>query len=306
MSEFTNIAWCDSTWNWARGCDKVSPGCKNCYITTTAPFRTIGMKHGDPRIRAGENTFNAPLKWNKRPWICDCGTIQTATEETATCPKCKSDWHRRRVFSLSLGDWLDKKIPPQWLLEALLVMWRCQDIDFLLCSKRLEQWRKRLEGILLFFPLPDIETAGFCSWIMNWLNGKAPKNIWIIGSAENSKWMEKRAEQLEAIPAVVKGWSCEPLLGPLDFLRDSRSVDWVIFGGESGKGARPCNIDWIRNGNKQARALWPDCKIFNKQLGSNPSCACGELEGLKHPKGGDPAEWPADLRIQEWPDSAPR
>lgn len=47
MSEQTKIAWCDSTVNPVHGCDKVSDGCKNCYITTTAPFRVSGMKHGE-------------------------------------------------------------------------------------------------------------------------------------------------------------------------------------------------------------------------------------------------------------------
>ena len=34
MAEVTNIAWCDSTWNPWIGCQKVSPGCDNCYAET--------------------------------------------------------------------------------------------------------------------------------------------------------------------------------------------------------------------------------------------------------------------------------
>ena len=44
-------------------------------------------------------------------------------------------------------------------------------------------------------------------------------------------------------PAVVRFVSAEPLLGPLVL---PRGLDWVIAGGESGPGARPCHPDWIR------------------------------------------------------------
>jgi len=31
MASDTKIEWCDATWNPVRGCEKVSPACKNCY-----------------------------------------------------------------------------------------------------------------------------------------------------------------------------------------------------------------------------------------------------------------------------------
>jgi protein gp37 len=73
MSEKTNIAWCDSTVNPWRGCDKVSLGCANCYITTTTPFRTSGQKHGDPRVKS-KSAIKDALALNRKPWICEaCG-----------------------------------------------------------------------------------------------------------------------------------------------------------------------------------------------------------------------------------------
>lgn len=54
--------------------------------------------------------------------------------------------------------------------------------------------------------------------------------------------------------------------------------------------------------------------VFVKQLGSRPFADIPELETwplsimdehgglhLKNHKGGDPSEWPTDLRVQEWP-----
>lgn len=46
-------------------------------------------------------------------------------------------------------------------------------------------------------------------------------------------------------------------------------------------------------------AEWPDGTHFGNRTGRH------ELNGLqvllKAPKGHDPAEWPADLRVREWP-----
>ncbi len=55
-----------------------------------------------------------------------------------------------------------------------------------------------------------------------------------------------RAEHLRATRAAIKFLSIEPLLGPLGKL-DLSGIDWVIVGGESGPGARPVDIAWVRD-----------------------------------------------------------
>jgi protein gp37 len=55
----------------------------------------------------------------------------------------------------------------------------------------------------------------------------------------------RRAEVLRLIPAAVRFVSAEPLLGSLRDL-DLSGIDWVIGGGESGAGARPCDPSWAR------------------------------------------------------------
>ena len=40
--------------------------------------------------------------------------------------------------------------------------------------------------------------------------------------------------------------SLEPVLGPLPGL-DLTGIDWVIAGGESGPGARPMQVEWVRS-----------------------------------------------------------
>ena len=68
MSEQTGIEWTDSTWNPVTGCDKISPGCKNCYAARMAP-RLKAM--GNPRYTNGfevtlhHDLVTLPTKWSK-------------------------------------------------------------------------------------------------------------------------------------------------------------------------------------------------------------------------------------------------
>lgn len=101
-------------------------------------------------------------------------------------------------------------------------------------------------------------------------------------------------------------------------VEEADRISWCIVGGESGHGARPCNFELIRSIVLQCRAAGVPC--FVKQLGARPlqKCDCnrGEFihqgcpqcdgEGLvelefRDPKGGDPSEWPEDLRVREFP-----
>lgn len=105
-------------------------------------------------------------------------------------------------------------------------------------------------------------------------------------------------------------------------------LHWIIPGGESGPGARPCNIDWIRSLVEQGYQA--GARVFVKQLGARPyedgpahaaripipvECVhgydvCPECDAadvmleLTDRKGGDPDEWPEDLRVREFPETA--
>ena len=73
MSNTTNIQWIDATWNIARGCTKVSEGCKYCYMMRD------GQKYGynGSIVTRTKTVFNFPLKyketqskvWGGRPLI---------------------------------------------------------------------------------------------------------------------------------------------------------------------------------------------------------------------------------------------
>lgn len=87
-------------------------------------------------------------------------------------------------------------------------------------------------------------------------------------------------------------------------------IDWVIVGGESGPGARTCNVDWIQAIVDQCKTSEVAC--FVKQLGAKAVVDAKYIDrhgnapvGIqtKHPKGGDPDEWPTCLRVRQFPDS---
>ncbi len=100
-----------------------------------------------------------------------------------------------------------------------------------------------------------------------------PDNVW-MGTSVESLDVAHRVDALRQIPAKVRFLSAEPLLGPLDSL-DLTGVQWVIGGGESGVGARPCASEW-------ARGLRDLCQrkgvaFFWKQWGGRTSKSGGRL-----------------------------
>lgn len=104
--------------------------------------------------------------------------------------------------------------------------------------------------------------------------------------------------------------------------------DLVIVGGESGHRARPLQVEWVRSIRRQCSL--GGVALFVKQLGANvldrndqgfdgdddhewPAETCisddiGRFQGdlvrinLCDRKGGNPAEWPADLRVRQFPE----
>ncbi len=132
-----------------------------------------------------------------------------------------------------------------------------------------------------------------------------PSNVWAGTSTEDQGRADERIHVLRRVPCETLFISAEPLLGPIH--TNLSFVSWAIVGGESGPGARPCDLDWVR-------ALVDDCRrwgtaAFVKQLGDSSvwplaEAALGVFRGGKlrlKPKGGDISEFPADLRVRMFP-----
>lgn len=285
MSEQSKIEWCDATANFWTGCTKVSAGCANCYAEARDKRHLIEpVDHwgkGAPRLKS-KSAVKDCRRWNQQPWICNqCGQSFSDPDGILEAKKCfhTGGFHRRRVFSLSLGDWLDPEVPIEWLAEMLDTIRRCDQLIFILCTKRPELWSKRLREVLDWdWEQPQqsrfSQGRSFHYWLCDWQARQIPpKNIWLLTSVENQAAADERIPALLKIPAVVRGLSLEPLLEPvnLGLLRSPKGgrgyFDWLIIGGESGPGAREFNVSWADSLIAQGRAA--GVPVLVKQLGSN-------------------------------------
>lgn len=307
MGVLTKIQWCHHTWNPWRGCAKVSPGCANCYAERDSKRnpRVLGTWGPNGRRSLGaESYWSLPYRWN---------SAAAAARE------------RRRVFTLSLGDWLEDRpdlVGPR--ARLLTTIQATPMLDWLLLTKRPQNWRRALEEALDTEELAGERLGPARSMVEHWLTYRPPGNVWSGVSVEDQARAEERYEPAIAIPAFIRFFSCEPLLSPIWF-PSLRGIDWVIVGGESGAEdkVRPLDLDWIDGIIQQCRAY--GIAPFVKQLGAwieatdvDSICPAdvfpwevrrsqgrlGPFKArlhLKDPKGGDPDEWPEDLRVREFP-----
>ncbi len=68
MGADTKIEWATHTFNPWRGCEKIAPGCKNCYAEAMAKRNPKVLGQWGPsgvRIVASESMWQQPVKWNK-------------------------------------------------------------------------------------------------------------------------------------------------------------------------------------------------------------------------------------------------
>lgn len=306
MGENTKIEWCDHTFNPWRGCTRVSEGCRNCYAEQGSKRnpKVLGI-WGDngTRIVASPATWKEPERWHAAAREVNANRQAFHRDPTIEA--------RPRVFCASLADVCEDRadlIEPRARLRELIR--QTPGLDWLLLTKRPENFRR------LFWaepwPIAVTRRQESAGW---------PNNVWAGTSVENQETADLRIPHLLATPAAMRFISYEPALGPVDFsaaFRMVRSsvpseafgVRWIIVGGESGARhkARWFNVDWARSTLAQCRAAGVAC--FIKQVGVNAWEGETDCPGqgrvrrklwISHAKGGEPAEWPEDLRIREFP-----
>lgn len=256
----SSIEWTDETWNPVTGCDRVSPGCDNCYALKMAGrLKLMGsakyQNDGAPRtsgpgfkVTCHPDTLDQPLRWRKP----------------------------RRIFVNSMSDAFHPDVPSPFIVSIFETMRACPQHVFQVLTKRPDRMSGLARGSVLrgahpTWPLPNVH----------------------LGVSIESNRYTWRADRLRATPAVVRFLSLEPLLGPLPSLNFA-GIDWVIVGGESGPGARPMHLDWVRDIRDRCAAA--EVPFFFKQLGSLLAHEVGA-----NGKGHDLHDFPVDLRIREYP-----
>ncbi len=243
----TAIEWADKTWNPTTGCNKVSPGCKNCYAEAlTKRFHQSFPKGFEFTLYP--KRLDEPRRWRKPS----------------------------RVFVNSMSDLFHEQMPLDFLKEIFEVMADCPKHVFQVLTKRHER---------LVELTPELE------W---------PENVWMGVSVENQDYAH-RVDYLRQVPAAVRFLSCEPLLGPLEL--DLEGIHWVIVGGESGKGHRPIEVEWVREIREQCEGV--EAAFFFKQWGgARPKTGGRGLDGRTYDE--MPSAWARHVRSLEEEGSAVR
>jgi protein gp37 len=335
----TSIEWTDASWNPVRGCSRVNPDCDHCYAMGQAHrFSGPGKPYeGLTTIRAGKVDWSgvarfvtealaAPLSWRnpRKVFVNSMSDLfhHSVTNEEiaavfgvmAACPQhtfqilTKRPARARQWFK-----WLDSE-----------------------CARRLSEAPPRDPGLPPFELKPRDRCAQIArahgmsvGALPKAYNGPWPlPNVWVGVSCGHQRAADEFVPVLLTLPAAVRFVSAEPLTGPITFeflqpndppteinaLRGTHGVlrphggtcprlDWLIVGGESGPGARPCRVDWIES-------IVAQCKLagvpaFVKQLGARPLFDKSFQMRLDDRKGGDPVQWPEALRVREFPGASP-
>lgn len=287
MSKNTSIEWTDDTFNIAWGCIEVSPGCQNCYARTFAK-RTGHDVWGPAKTTArrvfGEKHWNEPLKWN---------AAAAADPSGGVCPEIPG----RLVFCSSMADVFENHPMIDAEREKLWPLIRATPfLTWQLLTKRPERIAANLPS--------------------DW--GEGYPNVWLGTSVESQEYVS-RIDALIDVPAKLRFLSCEPLLGPVDLKPYlwRKLLHWVIPGGESGGSARVCNTIWIQQIIQLCESA--GVPVLAKQMGAKPTTPelthwrapakllddrSGYALKLKSAKGGDWSEWPAHLRVRQFPVAA--
>ena len=141
-----------------------------------------------------------------------------------------------------------------------------------------------------------------------------PKQYFVGMSAGTQKFLDDNIQHLVRVRDVRRYIIFEPLLEEIDVatwlwsMMDGGkcAISLCIAGGESGGGARVCDIEWLRSIVRQCQAA--GVSVLCKQLGAKPidgSRMSFDHDKLpiktKDRKGGNMAEFPQELQIREFP-----
>jgi protein gp37 len=345
------IEWTDrSDWNPVRGCSITSPGCRNCYAMKMASRFSGPGEAFDGYARDGKWTglvrlhaerLAMPLGW-RRPGKVFANSMSDLFHESLSNDDIAAVFGAMAAAPRQTFQVLTKRAARmlewfRWFREELPVDGHRHIIPAMIEHAAVTAHKAGHQGVAdrLFRAAND--RAGESGWPL--------PNVWLGVSVESQKYADERIPDLLACPAAVHFVSGEPLLESIGYaVRGyllSRDLEWVIVGGESGRGARPFNVTWARELVTQCRAA--GVPVFVKQLGADIRATNDEgweqlfgdegdertwpiedIDAVEHSpngyreehqgaevrvhlwdaKGGDPEEWPADLRVREFPEEA--
>lgn len=217
----------------------------------------------------------------------------SSVNPTTGCDGCKL-WNGRDVRACGdMGDFCSRAVPDDYIVDEIIGAIRSPAGARHFWMLLTKQIRRLAELSVKIGGLPD--------------------NCMAMTTVTSQRTAEARIPALLEVECRRRGISIEPLLEPVDLTERGRGLycescldrsthwcvdpvcDWVIVGGESGLDARLTSPDWIRVVVEQCADANVPC--FVKQLGTE----WARQAKASDKKGGDPTEWPPDLRVRQVP-----
>ena len=214
MAKHDSGQYWNQTWSPPVGCSHCSEGCLRCWAEAMAR-RHAGMglldaqvARWDGTIRLRRHMLDAPRHWRKP----------------------------RIVLTCAMTDLFHETMPFTWQEEILAIAQACRRHQFVIPTKRPANAIAVLDGIgedPNEFPQP---------------------NIWLGASICD------QADAVRMLPSLcelaARGWNtfihAEPVLGPIEldeaydeWWASAHCPRWIVAGGETGPGARRCDVRWI-------------------------------------------------------------
>jgi len=257
MSLDSKIEWTDHTANLWWGCTKVHEGCDHCYAENIAKWRGNNVwGHDKPRRQIA--SF-----WS------DLNKYQRLAKKQDTIHK---------VFVGSMMDIFEKPMP------------LCDKNGDLIAGTTADLRNRFFANIAagmypnLMFLFLTKRPSNINKYIPEAWKDSAPSNIMFGTSVSNQVTTEILVPQLLQVNGY-KFLSVEPQLADITLLPwlENKQIDWIIQGGESGRGKRPFNTEWAKKMKAECEAT--DTPYFFKQIDKVQ-------------------EIPDDLLIREYPDQA--
>lgn len=330
MSSSSSIEWTDATWNPVTGCTKVSPGCANCYIERTPAFRINGRRFERDHIplRLHADRLEQPLHWRK-PRRVFVNSLSDLFHPDVPL------WFIDEVFAtMALApnhvfQILTKR--PAALREYMSRPGKHADIAVTVFKRFTTMRESERHSRSVPWPLPNV-WLGVSVENQRFADERIPLLLQtpaavrfisaepLLGPVDLTRIVDRTLPRHSIRNAILKR-PCSSLT----------CLDWVIVGGESGR-ARPFDVAWARSIVAQCRAA--GIPVLVKQFGRDvrdrndagfegdtarswpmdtdvqdyPNGFRDDYQGapvrvrLVNKKGGDPTEWPEDLRVREFPE----
>ena len=110
-----------------------------------------------------------------------------------------------------------------WREECWKMIRQRSDCTFLFLTKRIERFMECI---------PE-----------DWSDGY--ENVVVCCTVENQDNADRKLSVFQTLPIKHKCITAQPLIGPIDLEKYLDDVELVVVGGESDRGARPLDFDWV-------------------------------------------------------------